>query len=37
MLEEIIGAAFEVSNIFGAGFLERVYENVLNVELNFRD
>ena len=32
--EEIIGAAFEVSNILGAGFLEKVYENALNVELN---
>ena len=33
--EEIIGAAFEVSNVLGAGFLEKVYENALNVELNF--
>ena len=32
--EDIIGAAFEVSNILGAGFLEKVYENALNVELN---
>ena len=32
----IIGAAFEVSNVLGAGFLEKVYENALNVELNFR-
>jgi len=37
MLEEIIGAAFEVSNVLGAGFLEKVYENALNVELNLRD
>jgi hypothetical protein len=35
MSEEIIGAAFEVSNVLGAGFLEKVYENALNVELNF--
>ena len=33
--EQIIGAAFEVSNVLGAGFLEKVYENALNVELNF--
>ena len=31
--EKIIGAAFEVSNVLGAGFLEKVYENALNVEL----
>jgi GxxExxY protein len=36
MSEEIIGAAFEVSNILGAGFLEKVYENALNIELNLR-
>ena len=36
MSEEIIGAAFEVSNVLGGGFLERVYENALNVELNLR-
>ncbi len=36
MSEEIIGAAFEVSNVLGAGFLEKVYENALNVELNLR-
>ncbi len=34
--EKIIGDAFEVSNILGAGFLEKVYENALNVELNLR-
>jgi hypothetical protein len=31
--EKIIGAAFEVSNVLGVGFLEKVYENALNVEL----
>ena len=31
--EKIIGSAFEVSNVLGAGFLEKVYENALNVEL----
>jgi GxxExxY protein len=34
--EEIIGAAFEVSKVLGAGFLEKVYENALNIELNLR-
>jgi len=34
--EQIIGAAFEVCNFLGAGFLENVYKNVLNVELNLR-
>ena len=34
--EKIIGAAFEVSNILGAGFLEKVYEHALNVELKLR-
>ena len=34
--KKIIGAAFEVSNILGAGFLEKVYENALNKELNLR-
>ncbi|GFO98104.1 hypothetical protein ig2599ANME_2321 [groundwater metagenome] len=34
--EQIIGAAFEVSNVLGTGFLEKVYENALNIELNLR-
>lgn len=34
--EKIIGAAFEVSNVLGAGFLEKVYENALNLELMSR-
>gem|GEM_PF-5886385 len=34
--EKIIGAAFEVSNILGVGFLEKVYENALDVELGLR-
>jgi len=34
--EKIIGAAFEVSNVLGAGFLEKVYENAMNVELKLR-
>lgn len=31
--EKIIGAAFEVSNHLGCGFLEKVYENALMIEL----
>lgn len=31
--ERIIGAAYEVSNILGCGFLEKVYENALVKEL----
>ncbi|QOY91136.1 GxxExxY protein [Paludibaculum fermentans] len=34
--EEVIGAAFEVANVLGAGFLEKVYERALLRELEFR-
>jgi GxxExxY protein len=34
--EQIIGAAYQVSNSFGAGFLEKVYENSLAYELRKR-
>jgi GxxExxY protein len=33
---EINGAVFEVNNILGPGFLEKVYENALLVELKIR-
>ena len=33
---EVMAAAFEVQNTLGAGFLEKVYENSLLVELNKR-
>ena len=33
---EINGAVFEVNKILGPGFLEKVYENALLVELNKR-
>lgn len=31
--EKIIGAAFNVSNTLGSGFLEKVYENALLIEI----
>ena len=33
LTETIIGAAFKVSNVLGCGFLEKVYENALAIEL----
>ncbi|WP_407356582.1 GxxExxY protein [Methanolobus sp. WCC5] len=36
LTDTILGAAFEVSNTIGVGFLEKVYENALNLELNRR-
>ncbi len=36
LVKQIIGAAFEVHNVLGYGFLEKVYENALLVELNQR-
>jgi len=33
LTEKIFGAAFKVLNTLGAGFLEKVYENALSVEL----
>jgi GxxExxY protein len=34
--EKVLGAVFEVSNTLGAGFLEKVYERALLIELNTR-
>jgi GxxExxY protein len=33
LTERIIGCAYEVHNTLGAGFLEKVYENALRIEL----
>lgn len=36
LTQEIIGAAFEVHNVLGAGFLEKVCRNALLEELKLR-
>jgi len=36
LTEQILGAAFEVANTLGTGFLERVYERALVIELQLR-
>jgi GxxExxY protein len=36
LTEQIIGCAFEVHGVLGSGFLEKVYENALLVELRSR-
>jgi GxxExxY protein len=33
LTEKILGAAFKVQNTLGAGFLEKVYENAMTIEL----
>ncbi len=33
LVGQIVGAAFEVHNVLGYGFLEKVYENALLIEL----
>lgn len=35
-MEKVIGAAYEVSNVLGAGFLEKIYERALIEELTLR-
>jgi len=37
LTERVIGCAFQVSNILGCGFLEKVYENALVHELRKAD
>ena len=34
LTHKIIGCAFKVHNVLGSGFLERVYENALKIELD---
>jgi GxxExxY protein len=36
LTEAVIGAAFEVANVLGAGFLEKIYERALTRELLLR-
>ena len=36
MTQQLIGAAFEVHNVLGFGFLEKVYQRVMQVELQTR-
>ena len=36
LTEKVLGAVFEVSNTLGAGFLEKVYERALLMELRTR-
>ena len=36
LVERVVGAAYEVSNVLGAGFLEKVYERALARELALR-
>ncbi|MBV9742881.1 MAG: GxxExxY protein [Acidobacteriia bacterium] len=36
LTEAVIGSAFEVANVLGAGFLEKVYERALIRELGLR-
>jgi GxxExxY protein len=33
LVEKVVGAAYEVSNVLGAGFLEKIYERALIEEL----
>ena len=36
LVEKVIGAAYEVANLLGSGFLEKVYERALLKELILR-
>ena len=36
VVETVVGAAYEVSNVLGAGFLEKIYERALIEELRLR-
>ena len=36
LAEKVIGAAYEVSNVLGCSFLEKVYERAMSIELSQR-
>jgi GxxExxY protein len=36
LIAKVIGAVYEVANLLGAGFLEKVYERALVIELRLR-
>jgi hypothetical protein len=36
LIEAVVGAAYEVANVLGAGFLEKVYQRALLQELDLR-
>ena len=36
LVERVVGAVYEVANVLGAGFLEKVYERALTRELGLR-
>jgi GxxExxY protein len=36
LVERVVGAVYEVANVLGAGFLEKVYERALMRELGLR-
>lgn len=36
LVEQVVGAAYEVSNVLGSGFLEKIYERALIEELGIR-
>ena len=36
LVERVIGGVYEVANVLGAGFLEKVYERALVRELGLR-
>jgi GxxExxY protein len=36
LVEKVVGAAYEVSNVLGAGFLEKIYERARMEELHIR-
>src|SRR5579863_8835160 len=36
LISDVVGAAYEVANALGSGFLEKVYERAMQRELKFR-